>query len=88
MAKLKEALTERGFKVFIVPEVPTLTMEGGGMIIMGGLTEEKVFKFQALLMKAQINLEDYFVDLARLYGKPAVVFFDRGVLDPKAYMDE
>jgi len=30
---LKEKLTERGLKVFVVPEIPTLTMEGGGMVI-------------------------------------------------------
>jgi hypothetical protein len=38
-------------------------------------------------MKAQLNMEDYFLDLAALYGKPAIVFFDRGVMDPSAYMD-
>ena len=36
----------------MVPEVPTLTMNGGGMIIMEGLSPEKIYKFQALLMKA------------------------------------
>lgn len=29
---MREKLTERGLKVFVVPEVPTLTMEGGGMV--------------------------------------------------------
>ncbi|EAR87420.1 AAA domain protein (macronuclear) [Tetrahymena thermophila SB210] len=88
LTTLKEKLTEKGLKVFVVPEVPTLTMEGGGMIIMGGLTSENVCRFQSLLMKAQINLEDYFIDLAKLNGKPAVVLMDRGVMDPKGYMDD
>jgi hypothetical protein len=45
MSHLRERLAEKGFKVFLVPEVPTLTMEGGGMIIMEGLTQEKIFRF-------------------------------------------
>lgn len=43
---MTERLTERGFKVFVVPETPTLTMEGGGMIIMANLSAEKITKFQ------------------------------------------
>lgn len=87
LTTLKEKLTERGLKVFVVPEIPTLTMEGGGMIIMGGLSSENVCRFQTLLMKAQMNFEDYFNDLAILNNKPAVILMDRGVMDPKAYMD-
>lgn len=52
MTQLKDHLTEKGFKVFVVPEVPTLTMEGGGMIVMGGLSQDKICQFQGLLMKA------------------------------------
>jgi len=52
LTQLTDHLTEKGFKVFTVPEVPTLTMEGGGMIIMGGLTQDKICQFQGLLMKA------------------------------------
>jgi len=58
LTQLREKLADKGFKVFVVPETPTLTMEGGGMIIMGGLTQDKVVRFQSLLMKAQMNLED------------------------------
>eukprot|EP01017_Pseudomicrothorax_dubius_P004048 TRINITY_DN1072_c0_g1_i1.p2 TRINITY_DN1072_c0_g1~~TRINITY_DN1072_c0_g1_i1.p2 ORF type:complete len:494 (+),score=140.30 TRINITY_DN1072_c0_g1_i1:36-1484(+) len=83
---LNEKLSERGFKVFTVPETPTLTMQGGGMIIMGNLTQDKIIRFQTLLIKTQMNMEDYFVDLAILNGQPAVVLCDRGVMDPSAYM--
>lgn len=38
----------------------------------------------------QINLEDYYVELAKLKhqdepARPTIVFFDRGVCDPRAY---
>ncbi|EGR29592.1 hypothetical protein IMG5_152760 [Ichthyophthirius multifiliis] len=85
---LKERLTERGFKVFTVPEIPTITMLGGGMIIMKGLTNEKACRFQTLLMKEVMNLEDYFYELAVLNDEPAVILMDRGVMDARAYMDE
>lgn len=39
-------------------------------------------------MKAVIDLEDYFYNLAVLNGKDAVILYDRGVMDPKAYMDD
>jgi len=35
-----------------------------------------------------MDLEDYFYNLAVLNGKPSVILMDRGVMDPKAYMDE
>lgn len=47
-------------------------------IIMNGLSQENVCRFQSLLMKAQMNIEDYFTDLAKLNGKPAAILMDRG----------
>jgi hypothetical protein len=35
-----------------------------------------------------MDLEDYFYNFAVLAGKPSVILYDRGVMDPKAYMDE
>ena len=39
-------------------------------------------------MKAQMNLEDYYQELAIINGKKAVILCDRGVMDPKAYMSD
>lgn len=60
------------------------------MIIMEGLSNENVIRFQSELMAMQIKLEDYYVELAKNKRKghehkPSIVFFDRGVLDPRAY---
>lgn len=85
---LSERLTEKGFKVFCVPEMPTLTKQGGGMIIMGGLSPENIMKFQQYLMKIQMRIEDYFTELAILSEQPSVILCDRGVIDPYAYMDQ
>lgn len=56
LAQLTERLTERGYKVFVVPETPTLTMEGGGMIIMANLSAEKITKFQVITLKETLFL--------------------------------
>ena len=85
---LSQRLSEKGFKVFSVPEIPTITKQGGGMIIMGGLTPENVMKFQQYLMKIQMKIEDYFTELAILSDQPSIILCDRGVIDPYAYMDE
>ena len=85
---LSQKLTEKGFRVFSVPEIPTLTKQGGGMIIMGGLSQENIMKFQQYLMKIQMKTEDYFTELAILSGQPSIILCDRGVIDPYAYMEE
>ena len=35
-----------------------------------------------------MDLENYFYNLAVLNNKPAVILHDRGVMDPKGYMDD
>ncbi len=32
--------------------------------------------------------EDYFMKIAKLYGKPSIILCDRGVMDCKAYISE
>jgi len=39
MKRITKSLGERGFLVYTVPEIPTLTMIGGGMIQMAKLTK-------------------------------------------------
>lgn len=87
IAHISEYLSQRGFRVFVVPETPTMTMLGGGIIIMGCLSSEQIIKFQTYLMKIQMHLEDYFTELAMQYGEKAVVLCDRGVMDPCAYIN-
>jgi len=45
---------------------------------MDDLSSENVCRFQTLLMKAMMNFEDYFNDLAVFNNKPAVILMDRG----------
>ena len=49
-----------------MPEAATLTMTGGGMIVLAGASNDYIIRFQVLLMKTMIFLEDYFYQLAIL----------------------
>ena len=88
LSVLSQKLTEKGFRVFTVPEVPTLTKQGGGMIMMSYLSQENIINFQTFLMRLQMKMEDYFTELAILSEQPSIVLCDRGVIDPYAYMAE
>ena len=88
LAYLTEKLSEKGFKVLTVPEIPTLTKQGRGMIVREGLTKEGIVKFQVLRIKLQMKFEEYFSQLGEISGERTVVLCDRGTMDAKAYVEE
>jgi hypothetical protein len=81
-------LTERGFKVFTLPETATMFVKAGANIIIPNDEFSRACRMQYSITKNQIEVEDIFYDLAREEDKPCVIICDRGVLDNKAYMDE
>ena len=87
-AVISERLSERGIRVITVPLTPTLTIENGFGAMMPILSKDDLIKYQVSLMKMQMNLEDYFTDLALLGQEKAVILCDRGVMDSKAYVSE
>jgi hypothetical protein len=70
----------------VCPEIPTMIVLSGGMILMGGLTVDQRIHFQSLLIKLQIYIEDYFTKLAAMSKMPAIILCDRGTMDPYAYV--
>lgn len=86
--RVREEFTKRGFKVMVVPEVPTLLVQSGAMIKMDRFTSENRIEFQRLLMKAAMTLEDHFTRLAAMNRTPGIIICDRGTMDPKAYISE
>jgi thymidylate kinase len=91
---LKEKLHERGYSddVFIVPEVPTLLMEGG-VLYPGRDAEDRLLNFEVGLIQTQIAMEKCFINHATLSSssvntaKPKIIICDRATVDIKAYMD-
>jgi predicted ATPase len=86
--EIAERLIEKGFKVFMVPEAATLMMKGGCFIQTKKMTFADGVKFQINLMKAQMILEDVFLETALNADQKAVIICDRGVMDGQAYVTE
>lgn len=85
---IHDDLTKKGFRVLMVPEVPTLVVQSGGMILMSQFNIQERIKFQSLLIRFQMYAEDYFTRLAQMSQSPAVVLCDRGTVDPAAYVSK
>ena len=88
LKRIHDDLTSKGFRVFMVPEVPTLVVQAGGMILMAKFNIQERIKFQSLLIRFQMYAEDYFTRLAEMSKSPSVVLCDRGTVDPAAYVSK
>lgn len=86
MSQLADWLRERGFLVYVVPEVATLLLGGG--ISLGGLGASEMAAFQGRLIRLQMQLEESFEAQARTMLRDAVLLCDRGAMDPRAYVSE
>lgn len=80
-----ENFTRTGYKVFTVPEVPTMLTKAG----MDYLTKNRRFFFEGekATLELQIALEEKFMAMARTMDCPTLVVCDRGTMDISSYMD-
>lgn len=76
--------TELGYKVFSIPEIPTMFTKAG----MNYLTKNKDFFYEGekATLEIQLALEDKFSSLAQTISRPVIILYDRGTLDISAYM--
>ena len=84
--RVREHFSDKGFRVFTVPEVPTMVVLSGGMILMAKFNAQERMKFQSLLIRFQMYIEDYITKLADMSKSPSIVLCDRGTMDPEAYI--
>ena len=87
LARLSGFLSERGFRVFTVPEMATMLFVNGASIadlVKHG--DPAVMAFQRAVIDSQLAVEDAFGRVAAATGSPSVLLCDRGVLDGAAYM--
>lgn len=84
LVKVIEHFSSLGYKVFTIPEVPTLFSQAG----MNYLTKNKNLFYQGekATLEVQIALEDKFMRMAQECTQPTIVVCDRGVMDISAYM--
>ncbi|SFG10267.1 AAA family ATPase [Prevotella sp. KH2C16] len=86
LVKVIEHFSSLGFKVFTIPEVPTLFTQAG----MDYLTDNKAFFYEGekSTLEIQLALEDKFTQMAEQCSQPSIIICDRGALDISAYMDQ
>ncbi len=84
LVRVIEHFSSLGFKVFTIPEVPTLFTQAG----MNYLTKNEAFFYEGekATLEIQLALEDKFLRMAEQCTKPCVIVCDRGALDISAYM--
>lgn len=84
LVKIMEHFSSRGFKVFTIPEVPTIFLQAG----MDYLTTNQRWFYEGEkdTLKTQLALEDYFSAMAQTIGDPVLIVCDRGALDISTYL--
>ena len=84
LVRIIEHFSSHGFKVFTIPEVPTLFTQSG----MNYLTKNQGFFYEGekATLEIQLALEDKFLRMAQECQKPSVIVCDRGAMDISAYM--
>lgn len=78
-------LQNLGYHVMIVPESATLLI-GGAALHIPSLDEDGMLKFESTLVNLQIDLEDSFLEAAKLIKKKVVIIYDRGTVDLFGFM--
>ena len=84
LVKIIEHFSSLGYKVFIIPEVPTLFSQAG----MDYLTDNHAFFYEGekATLEMQLALEDKFTRIAETITTPTIIVCDRGTMDISAYM--
>ncbi len=84
LVRIIEHFSSRGFKVFTVPEVPTLYSQGGWNYLTKN--RQLYYEGERAILETQLALEDSFMRLAQTCTKPTLIVCDRGTMDISAYM--
>lgn len=84
LVRIIEYFSSFGYKVFAVPEVPTLYSQGGWNYLTPN--RQLYFEGERCILATQLALEDSFEQLAKVCNKPVLIVCDRGALDISAYM--
>ena len=85
LVKIMAHFSSIGYKVFIIPELPTLFLQAG----MDYLTDNKdlFYEGEKATLEMQIALEDKFLQMAKSVKQPVLIVCDRGAMDISAYMN-
>lgn len=84
LVRINEHFSSLGYKVFTVPEVPTMITQAG----WNYMTNNKPFYYEGekVILELQLALEDKIMRMAETCTEPCVVVCDRGAMDISAYI--
>ncbi len=86
LVRICEHFSSLGYKVFSIPEVPTMITQAG----WNYLTDNKDFYYEGekIILQLQLELEEKIERLAKTCKEPCVIVCDRGAMDISAYISE
>ena len=84
LVRVVDHFSSLGFKVFTVPEVPTLYSLGGWNYLTPN--RQLYYEGERAILDTQLSLEDNFMRMAEVCTKPVLIVCDRGTMDISAYM--
>ena len=84
LVRIIEHFTSMGYKVFTLPEVPTMFNQAG----VNYLTKNRAlfYEIEKSTLLLQMEMEDKFMRMAQQCEKPVLIVCDRGVMDISAYL--
>ena len=86
LVRIIEHFSNLGFKVFTVPEVPTMYSQGGWSYLTPN--HDLYYEGELAILRTQLALENSFMRLAESCTKPTFIVCDRGTMDISAYIDK
>ena len=84
LVRIVDYFSNLGFKVFTVPEVPTMYSQGGWSYLTPN--PKLYYEGELAILETQLALEDSFMRLAETCTKPTFIVCDRGTMDISAYI--
>jgi len=84
LVKITEYFSGFGYKVFNVPEVPTIYSTAGWNYLTPN--RDLYYQGERAILETQLAMEDQFMRLAKVCTKPVLIVCDRGTMDISAYI--
>lgn len=84
LVRVIDHFSSLGYKVFTVPEVPTLYSLGGWNYLTPN--RKLYYEGERAILDTQLSLENNFLRMAEVCTKPVLIVYDRGTMDISAYM--
>lgn len=86
LVRINEHFSSLGYKVFTIPEVPTMVTQSG----WNYLTDNHAFYYEGekVILELQLALEEKITRIAETCTEPCVIVCDRGAMDISAYISE